>query len=132
MAQGASLKPIWWITCSFSTDAETRTRLALFLHQDEARGDAASAPRAAPSLPKRRVEEYELIPRSARTRERERREGGVVEVKNKTVVGRKKIPREKKKYGRRDAERRVKKEERGARRTRGAREPRERGLNPSI
>lgn len=33
----------------------------------------------------------------------------MVEVKNKTVVGRKKIPREKKKHGRRDAERRVKK-----------------------
>lgn len=71
----------------------------------------------------------------ARERERKEREGKereeVVEVKNKTVVGRKKIPREKKKYGRRDAERRVKKK-REVRRTRGAREPRERGLNPYI
>lgn len=102
MAQGASLrsgiKYIWWITCSFSTDTERRTRPALFPHQDEPRGDAASAPRAAPSLPRRRVDEYELIPRSARKRERERKEREeVVEVKNKTVVGRKKIPREKKK-----------------------------------
>lgn len=55
------------------------------------------------------MDEDELIPRKRkRERKRERGREEVAEVKNKTAVGRK-IPREKKKFGRRDAERTVKK-----------------------